>query len=280
MKLKNKYAKKQKRQNKLEILSNTDEKIGGNSHLITALKPAVKNEHRVNIFIDEKYSFSLDLVQVVDSKIKVGQRLSEEQINQYKKLSEFGKLYQRTLEWVLVRPRSERETRDYLKRKKIRREMENRRRANRREYLKNNPEKRRVQTQKYRDADGFCHEREKHESLKTLPEFDEQDIEKVMELLLAKQYVDDQKFAEYYVENRMIKKGISRRKLQQELFKKGISASVIEQVLRESGRSDSDEIKKIIQKKQDKYTPEKLIKYLTRQGFDYQTVKSLVCETD
>lgn len=264
----------------MEILSNTDEKNGGNSHLVTALKPAVKNEHRVNIFIDDKYSFSLDLAQLVDHKIKVGQRLDEEQIEQYKKLSEFGKLYQRTLEWVLVRPRSERETRDYLKRKKIRREMENRRRTSRREYLKNNPDKRRSQTQRYRDADGFCHEREKHESLKQLPEFDEQDIEKVMELLLTKQYVDDQKFAEYYVENRMVKKGISRRKLQQELFKKGVSTPVIEQALRDSTRNDKEEIKKIIQKKKQKYEPEKLIQYLTRQGFDYQIVKSLVYEMD
>ena len=267
------------RTNRLVDAGETD---GSNlkTHLVTAVKPAVKNEHRVNVFIDEKYSFSLNLAQIVDYKIKVGQRLDVEQIEQYKKLSEFGKLYQRTLEWVLARPRSERETRDYLKRKKIRREMENRRRTGRREYLKNNPDKRRVQVQKYRDADGFCHEREKHESLKKLPEFDDQDIDEVLKKLIEKQYVDDQKFAEYYVENRMIKKGISQRRLRQELFKKGVSAPVIEQVLADSNRNDIDEIKKIIQKKRAKYSDEKLIQYLTRQGFDYQTVKNLVCETD
>ena len=248
----------------MEIISNTtDEKTGGVSHLVTAIKPAVKNEHRVNIFIDDEYSFSLDLAQVVDIKLKVGQRLSPEKITEYKHLSEFGKLYQRTLEWVLTRPHSERETRDYLKRKKLRRSAENRRRISRRQYLKEHPEYRR-----------------EYESLKELPEFDKKDMAKVLQMLLDKQYVDDQKFTEYYVENRMVKKGISQRRLKQELFKKGISASVIEQALNASDRNDVEEIKKVIQKKRTKYSDEKLIQYLTRQGFDYQTVKSLVCEMD
>ena len=86
-----------------------------NSFLVTAIKPAVKNEHRVNVFINDKFDFSLDLAQVVDFKLKVGQTLSEKQLKACRTASEFGKLYQRTLEWVLTRPHSVKETRDHLK---------------------------------------------------------------------------------------------------------------------------------------------------------------------
>ena len=84
---------------------------------ITDLKQGVKNQNRVNVFVDGKYSFSLDIAQVVDLGVKVGKLVTPEELEELKKASEFGKLYQRALEWVLVRPRSERETNDYLYKK-------------------------------------------------------------------------------------------------------------------------------------------------------------------
>lgn len=81
---------------------------------ITDMKQGVKNPDRVNVFVNGKFSFSLDVSQVVDLKVKVGLVLSAEKLEELQKASEFGKLYQRTLEWVLTRPRSEKETRDYL----------------------------------------------------------------------------------------------------------------------------------------------------------------------
>ena len=73
---------------------------------ITDLKQGVKNPNRVNVFVDGKYSFSLDVAQVVDFGVKVGRVLSETELEEMKRASEFGKAYQRALEWVLVRPRS------------------------------------------------------------------------------------------------------------------------------------------------------------------------------
>lgn len=81
---------------------------------ITDLRQGVKNPNRVNVFVNGKYEFSLDIVQVVDLGVKVGLALSAEKLAEFKNASEFGKLYQRALEWVLVRPRSEKEVRDYL----------------------------------------------------------------------------------------------------------------------------------------------------------------------
>ena len=80
---------------------------------ITSIKQQVKNENRVSVFVDGEYSFSLTLDQLLDSKIKKNQLLSEAELKKFKKLSEEGKLRARTLEWLMRRPR------EYLYRKKI-----------------------------------------------------------------------------------------------------------------------------------------------------------------
>ena len=85
---------------------------------ITDIKQAVKNPNRVNIFVNGRYVFSLDVAQVVDLGIKIGLVISKEDLARYKEASEYGKEYQRALEWVLVRPRSVKELREYLTRRK------------------------------------------------------------------------------------------------------------------------------------------------------------------
>lgn len=203
-------------------------------HHVTAIKPAVKNENRANIFIDDKFAFSLDLAQVVDFKLKVGKTLDESEIKKLKKASNFGKLYQRTLEWVLTRPRSIREAKDYLKKKQF----------DKKDY-------------------GITDE----------------DIEKVLETLIEKRYLGDQKFTKYYIENRFTKKGISKKRLKLELAKKGIDSETVERALEESGRDETEEIKKVIAKKRAHYEDKKLLQYLVRQGFDYELVKSILNQT-
>ena len=203
---------------------------------ITAIKPAAKNDTRANIFIDGKFSFSLNISQLADAKLKVGQELNESIVAQLKQQSSFGKLYQRTLEWVFIRPRSIKETREYLVRKKI-------------------------QKPEYGITD--------------------QAIDQVIEKLQAKNYLNDVNFTTFYIENRFQKKGISAKRLQQELLKKGIDQKIIEQALNDSARDDSEEIKKIIAKKRRKnYDDDKLIRYLLNQGFDYSLVQNAVREMD
>jgi len=85
---------------------------------ITSLKQQLKNPERVSIFVDSKYSFSLSLDELVKHKIKNGDELSETDVKKFKKISADGKLRARTLEWLINRPHSERELRDYLYRKK------------------------------------------------------------------------------------------------------------------------------------------------------------------
>ena len=198
------------------------------TYRITNLKQGLKNPDRVNVFVDSKFSFSLDISQVVDFGIKVGMEVSDTDVAEFKKASEFGKLYQRALEWVLVRPRSIRETSDYLYKKIYEKKLD----------------------KKY--------------------------IDLIIEKLKAKKYLDDFRFAEYYVENRFSKKGVSLKRLRMELLKKGVSKEIIEEVLVDSDRNDEEELRKMIAKKRAKYDDEKLIQYLCRQGFPYDLVRESV----
>lgn len=226
---------------------------------ITAIKPAVKNQHRVNIFIDQKFSFSLDLSQLSDAQLKIGQILDSEQIKQLKSLSNFGKLYQRALEYLASRPHSTKEIQDYLRRKQNKRLTESK--------LYEAKSKLSSQTTVYQKPK------------KPTPLISDQGIKQIIAKLTEYKYLDDANFAKYYVENRFQKKGISQRRLRLELTKKGIASNIIDQVLfgSDCSRSDSDEIKKVITKKRRLgYSDQKLIQYLVRQGFDYELAKDSV----
>ena len=90
---------------------------------ITAIKQQVKNPERVSVFVNEKYSFSLSLNELADLRLVKDQELSSADVKKYKQLSADGKLRARTLEWLLNRPHSTRELRDYLYHKKAEPEM-------------------------------------------------------------------------------------------------------------------------------------------------------------
>jgi regulatory protein len=86
---------------------------------ITKIAEQVKNPNRVSVFVDGKYSFSLNLDQLLETKLKVGQEIDEAELKEFVKLSQVGKLKMRTLEWLMIRPHSAKELKDYLRRKKV-----------------------------------------------------------------------------------------------------------------------------------------------------------------
>jgi regulatory protein len=105
--------------------------------------------------------------------------------------------------------------------------------------------------------------------------------ERVFNRLFEKGYLDDEKFARFWVENRNVRKGSSMRKLQMELRGKGVDSVIIEQVLANTERADSDELQKIIAKKASRYDDiQKLTAYLVRQGFRYDDVKEALARSD
>ncbi len=245
--------------------------LGGKELIITDIRQAVRNENRVNVYVNGKYRFSLDVAQVVELGVKVGKVITAEKLAEYQKASEYGKAYQRALEWVLVRPRSVKELREYLKR---------RRRTVEAKERKGSWQKEKEIAEMIAQGDAKAAERMKRKITRAQGREKYDFDELIVQRLCEKGYVDDEKFAEYYVRNRFVKKGISRKRLKMELSQKGVTQECIDAVLEE--RDDVEEIQKIIAKKRAKYNDEKLIQYLCRQGFEYQLVRSLVrtCETD
>ena len=221
------------------------------THHVTDIKQAVRDQNRANIYVDDKFFCSLDISQVVDFHLKIGKELSDDDRAELKRASEFGKFYQRALEYVLVRPRSAKEIRDYLKRKTISRKV-------------------RVKNRKTGEY-----------QVKEKPGYDQSLVPLVLQRLDERGYVDDRRFTELWVENRNTAKGISIKKLRLELTQKGISSQIIDEVLESSSRSDTEELQKIIAKKANRYPDQqKLIQYLVRQGFNYSDVLDALSSLD
>lgn len=211
---------------------------------ITSVSAQVRNPDRVNVSVDGKFRFSLDIFQLTELGVKVGKEFSEEELTALEGESSYGKLYTKALEYSMLRPHSSREMRDYLWRK--------------------------TRETKYKSRSG---------ELKTRPGVAQEIATRVYDRLVEKGYIDDEKFARWWVENRNLRKGTSRRKLQAELQAKGVASAVIAAMLEDSHRNDEDELAKIIAKKRAKYPDEqKLIAYLARQGFRYDDIKGALQE--
>lgn len=262
---------------------------------ITDLKTATRDQNRVNVFVDHKFAFSLTIQQVAEMKVRINNEYTETELEEIQAASDFGKLLQRSLEYALSRPHSEKEIRDYLKRKKIKRELEQKRYdeflarlktdEDYREKIKQLRKSVREKNQKIRERDftednrfEFTKQAKTGLPTKSGAMISTTDIEAVINKLTDLKIIDDERFARFYVENRNRAKGISEKKLRLELRNKGVLDAIIQEVLGENEfgekvRNDKTEIQKMIQKKRRRgYTDDKLKQYLLRQGFSYDLI--------
>lgn len=202
---------------------------------ITAISAQTRNPDRVNVSVDGKYRFSLDIFQVTELGIKVGQEYSEDELLALEQESVFGKLYARALEYTMLRPHSEKEVRDYL-------------------WRKTRPTRRKDGSEK--------------------PGVAKEVADRVLARLKEKGYINDSHFARFWFENRSLRKGASQRKLISELRAKGVDQQVIDEALHDAPRNERQELQKVIAKKSSRYeSEEKFIQYLMRQGFSYDLIK-------
>jgi len=209
---------------------------------VTAISVQVRDKNRVNVSVDGKYRLSLDMYQLVELGMKIGKEYTEEEMVSLEEESQFGKLYMRALEYCLMRPHSQRELKDYLYRKT-------------------------------RDTLSKTGQVRKGASVQL--------TQRVFDRLVEKGYIDDEKFANFWIENRNLRKGSSKRKLSAELSAKGVDRVIIERLLSETERTDPSELQKIIDKKRPRYDDDqKFMSYLARQGFSYDDIKSALNNTD
>ncbi len=85
--------------------------------VITALKLQRRTKNRVNVFIDDQYR--LGVQRIIAAGLKVGQELSEADIEQLKDEDEEQRAYERSLRYLSRRPHSEKEIANKLSRNRI-----------------------------------------------------------------------------------------------------------------------------------------------------------------
>jgi len=200
--------------------------------IITSIKPQ-KNKKRVNVYLDNKFGFGLDLETFVKLDLKVEQELTDEQVGKIVKEAEFQKVYDKLLRFSTLRPRSEKELKDWLKKHKVHLSI--------------------------------------HENLYSRL--------KRLDLL------NDNKFAQWWVEQRMEFSPRGKRALIAELRQKGINRDLIIQLVNESVSQGYEEktARKLLQKKKYKWerlqkleAKKKMSDFLARKGFGWEVIKNAI----
>lgn len=217
---------------------------------VTKIQQQVKRRDRYSVYIDEAYSFSLSEYQLASSGLRLGKEFTASEIEKFATESQFGKAYERSLNYVMIRPRSEKEIKDYLTRTFLYPKPKS--------YLNKNGES----VFKKQDVDKV-----KVHAM----------IDRVMERLGEKGYINDAGFAKAWIASRQLTKKSSKRRLEQELRAKGVDPEIIATELQSETVTERENLKEAIIKKRrlPKYQDEvKLTQYLLRQGFNYDDIKS------
>ena len=113
--------------------------------------------------------------------------------------------------------------------------------------------------------------------------FGENEIERIVKKLKKYNYLNDLEFAKLWINDRMKINPRGKKVLKIELLKKGINKDIVDSAI--AGIADEAEqemIKKIISKKQKAngtnqlLIDEKIISFLLRRGFRYDTIKKTI----
>lgn len=196
---------------------------------ITDIKQQVKRVDRYSIYVDGKYSFPLGESELLNLGLRIGQEYTEAELEDLKQRAVLDKGYDRALNLISRRPRSQWELEDYLKRK----------------------------------------------------DYDKESTSAILNMLSERGYVDDADFAKRWVENRRLLKATSKRRLRQELKQKRVTDDVIDEVLAADETDEREVLRDLVERKrkQTKYQDNlKLMQYLSRQGYNYDDIKSALDE--
>lgn len=85
---------------------------------ITSIEPQ-KNGKRLNIYLDGNFGFGIDLESFVKLGLKINQNLTDLEVQEIIRKAEFQKTLGYLLKFATLRLRSEKEIKDWLKKKKV-----------------------------------------------------------------------------------------------------------------------------------------------------------------
>jgi len=196
--------------------------------VITAFKPQ-KNKKVINVFIDGKFGFSVDLENFVKLRIKVGQRFSTDELKKVVAKSEYQKVLIKLLDFTSLRPRSEKEVDVWMVKKSVKEKFK--------EELKNK--------------------------------------------LRSFNLLDDEKFAKWWIEQRIAFNHKSKREIYYELKVKGVEKEIIINILSDLKVNELQSARILLKKSGYKWRkyPKKVVKqkmsaFLARKGFTWATIKT------
>ena len=197
---------------------------------VTAIRPQ-KNKKRVNIYLDGKFGFGIDLENFVKIGLKVEQELSDKEVEEIVKKAEFQKTLDKLLRFATLRPRSEKEIKDWFKRRKV------------------------------------------YESLH----------DELFNRLNRLDLIDDEKFAQWWVEQRSSFRPRGKRALEMELRMKGIKKEMIGQVLSNLKVDEEKVARELLNKKSYKWknlpkreARAKMSAFLARKGFNWEIIEKVL----
>jgi len=84
---------------------------------ITALRFQKRNKNRVNVYLDGQFAFGLTAIEA--AHLRVGQTLSDDDVARLRMQDEVERAYERALNYLSYRPRSEAEVRRNLRKKNV-----------------------------------------------------------------------------------------------------------------------------------------------------------------
>ncbi len=211
---------------------------------VTALKVQTRNKDRVNVYLDGEFAFGLAKIEAI--RLRLGQSLTETDIARLKQADTFEWAYESALRFLSHRPRSESEVRAYFKKK---------------------------ERKKKKEA-----EQKGEDDLRAI---DEGVVEAVIERLRRAGLVNDEGFAQFWVENRTAFRPKGKRALQAEMRAKGLSASAIDAALVNADDTAVAEQLAAARARRLKDLPEpefkrKLSDYLARRGIGYDVISEAV----
>jgi regulatory protein len=194
---------------------------------VTALKVQAKNKNRVNVYLDGEFAFGLVMIEA--AKLRLGQVLSETDIERIKKSDESEMAFEKAVKFISYRPRSEKEVRQNLKKKEIEAGL----------------------------------------------------IDKAVERLKRAGLLNDEQFAQMWVESRSHSKPKGTRALKIELRQKGLSREAVDAAV--AGTNDEEVARRLAASRAPRLRKlpkiefrRKLGSYLARRGITYEIILEVV----
>lgn len=199
---------------------------------ITKIEIQKRNKNRVNIYIDEVYSFAVSTELVYKQGLKTNMEVDEEKLQEVAEAENLDKCKNTALRIIEKSYKTELELKDKLKEKG----------------------------------------------------YDEKAIKYSIDFLKEYKFIDDIKYAEMYIKDRLRNSGV--KKIKYSLIRKGVSEDIIDEVLNNVDTENQKNVaieltekkyNQLIKRENDKYKiKNKLFRFLQGKGYEYSLITEVI----